>query len=55
MPKLNLQKLIERATVDCYDEYEQRAGFCATLDDNLGFPFEANVVGEKVKVTGIGL
>jgi hypothetical protein len=50
-----LDELIEEATVDAYDELEQRAGFYAMLDDNLGFPFSAKIVGEKVTVTGLDM
>lgn len=53
MSKVDLQQLIEKAIIDCYDEYEQRACFYTMLEDNLEFPFEATVVGEKVKVTGV--
>ena len=49
----DLEKLIEEATIDCYDEYEQRAGFCAMLEDNLHFPFKATVVGEEVDVVDL--
>lgn len=48
-----LESLIEEATVDCYDEYECLEGFYGTLEEELGFPFEAEVVGETVKVVGI--
>lgn len=51
--KHDLEKLIEEATIDCYDEYEQRAGFCATLEDKLHFPFKATVVGEEVDIIGL--
>lgn len=49
----NLDQLIEEATIDCYDEHEQRIGFFCTLEDKLEFPFPAKVVGEKVMVTGV--
>lgn len=48
-----LEELIEEATVDAYDEYEQRAGFYCMLEDNLVFPFKAHVVGEEVEVIGL--
>ncbi len=47
-----LQKIIEEATVDCHDEYEQAAGFEDFLEDEISFPFRAMVLGEKVEVTG---
>lgn len=48
-----LEKLIEEATVDCYDESECLAGFAVMIQDNLEFPFVARVIGEKVTVTGV--
>lgn len=48
-----LEKLIEEAIVDCYDEGEQRAGFHAMLENRLQFPFPAKVIGETVSVTGV--
>ncbi len=49
----NIDQLIEEATVDCYDEYEQKMGFASVLEDKLKFPFPAKVVGEEVTVTGL--
>ena len=31
-----LETLIEEATVDCYDEYEQAAGLLTMIQDELG-------------------
>jgi hypothetical protein len=46
----DLEALIEEATVDCYDPYEQEAGFCAILEDKLGIPFTTTLFGVKVTV-----
>lgn len=54
MDEATLRQLIEEATVDCYDEYEEFWGFLATVEDALPFPFWATVLGEKVNVMGIG-
>ncbi|SRR5258708_5907284 len=48
-----LDELIDEATVDAYDEYEQRTGFSTMIDDNVAFPFPARVVGEEVMVTEV--
>ncbi len=48
-----LEKLIEEATVDCYDESECLSGFAVMMEDNLEFPFTAKVIGEEVIVTGV--
>lgn len=47
-----LDKLLEEATVDCYDEYEAFEGVVVTLGDRLPFPFEAKALGETVEVIG---
>jgi hypothetical protein len=47
-----LGALIEEATVDCYNEYEQHAGLLTMIEDHVGFPFRAKVVDEEVEVTG---
>ncbi len=48
-----LDKLLEEATVDCYDDEEQFSGVVFTLDSNLPFPFKAQVLGEPVEVIGL--
>jgi hypothetical protein len=48
-----LEKLLEAATVDCYDEEEEFAGVLCTLDGNLKFPLQAKVLGQIVEVTGL--
>jgi len=52
MKKRKLDRLIEEATVDAYDESEQAAGFMAMMEDNMTCPFTARVVGELVDVEG---
>ena len=49
-----LDALIEEATVDCYNEYEQLTGFDCCITDNLEVPFETDLLGEKVTVESIG-
>lgn len=50
-----LEELIEEATIDSYDEYEQINGFACTIEDRVEFPFFAKVVGEEVEVIGIDM
>jgi predicted P-loop ATPase len=45
-----LEKLIEEGTVDCYDEYEAKAGMMCCVEDQVECPFEAKVIGEKVTI-----
>src|SRR5688572_8491452 len=50
-----LDRLIEDATIDAYNESEQRAGFHASLVDHLRLPFETIVLGVPVLVERIDL
>jgi hypothetical protein len=50
-----LDKLIEEATVDCYDESEQISGFYTMLEENLGLPLETSVLGVQVTVERLDL
>ena len=51
--KKNLDKLIQEATIDCYDEGECLSGFYTILEENIQFPFPAIVIGEEVEVVGV--
>ncbi|GAA0975777.1 hypothetical protein GCM10009555_034250 [Acrocarpospora macrocephala] len=53
IPDDRLDELIAEATLDAYDEDEQRAAFAAVLQDNLQVPFETTVLGVRVRVTGV--
>lgn len=48
-------KPIEEATVDAYDESEQRRGFFTVLADNLALPFKTEDLGVEVSVARIDL
>lgn len=50
-----LDALVEQATVDAYDEYEQLASFHAMINDHLPVPFRTTVMGVEVTVTKIDL
>ena len=50
-----LRELVEEATVDAYDEDEQRVGFLTMIEDNLEVPVETEVLGVQVQVTAIEL
>jgi len=48
--------LIAEATVDAYNESEQRMGFYTMIEEHLDIPFEATILGlniivERVDVT----
>lgn len=53
--KTFLEKLINEATLDAYGESEQKTGFLTMLEDNLGLPFETEVLGVMVTVERIDL
>ena len=46
-----LEALIEEATIDCYNEDEQHSGLMTMIGDEVGFPFEAKVLGDVVQIT----
>jgi hypothetical protein len=50
-----LDALVEQATVDAYDEYEQLASFHVVIEERLAVPFRTNVLGVEVTVTKIDL
>jgi len=51
--KDRLAALIEEATVDAYNESEQRTGFYTMLDEHLNTPFETQILGVAVIVEHI--
>lgn len=53
MNEARLQELLDEATMDCYDEEEAFSGVLITLDENLKFPLQAQLLGEAVEVTGL--
>ena len=50
-----LDRLIEEAVVDAYNESEQRIGLYTMIDDNLELPFKTEVLGVEVTVERIDL
>jgi hypothetical protein len=48
-----LDKLIEEATVDCYDVEEEASGLCTMIEDNLALPFTTRVLGVNVSVIAV--
>lgn len=48
-----LDKLIEQATVDCYDEEEQASGFFTMIEENLALPFATRMLGIEVSVVAV--
>jgi hypothetical protein len=54
-PKAELDRLVEEATVDCYNEAEQLTGLYTMIDENLTVPFETQVLGTSVVVERVVL
>ena len=55
LSKTELDRLVEQATVDCYNESEQATGLYTLIEDNLQVPFETEVLGVPVTVTGVDI
>jgi hypothetical protein len=51
----HLDKLIEEATVDCYNESEEITGIFTMMEENLAVPFKTTVLGVDVTVERIDL
>ena len=50
-----LDRLIEEATVDAYNESEQASGFYSMMEEYLAVPFTTEVLGVAVTVVGVAL
>lgn len=48
-----LDKLIQEATVDCYNEEEQATGLFTMIEENLALPFSTRVLGVEVSVVAV--
>lgn len=53
--KAKLEKLIEEAVVDAYNETEQAVGFLTMMQEHLEVPFSANVLGVEVVVEKVDM
>lgn len=50
-----LERLVEQAVVDAYNESEQRCGLFTMIEEHLTLPFETEVLGVAVTVERIDL
>ena len=55
LSRAKLRKLIEEATVDAYNDSEQRVGFLTMIQENLQLPFKTYVLGAEVLVERIDM
>lgn len=47
--------MVEEATVDAYDPYEQACGWQCALEEHLSFPFAAKLLGEPITIEGVDI
>ena len=55
LSKAKLDKLIEEAIVDCYNDSEALTGFFTMIEENLAMPFVTQVLGVEVNISRIDL
>jgi hypothetical protein len=48
-----IEAMIEEATVDCYDGYEQATGLLKMMQDELDMPFTTRIFGLEVAVVAV--
>ncbi len=48
-----LDKLIEEAATDAYNESEQAVGFFTMIEENLALPFMTQVLGQDVTIAKV--
>lgn len=51
----HLDKLIDEAIVDCYNESEELTGIFTMIEENLAVPFKTTILGVEVTVERIDL
>jgi hypothetical protein len=55
LSRARLRKLMEEATVDAYNDSEQRVGFLTMIEENLKLPFKTHVLGVEVLVERVDM
>ena len=55
LSRAKLRKLIEDATVNAYNDSEQRVGFLTMIQENLQLPFKTYVLGIEVLVERVDM
>ncbi len=55
LSRKRLEKMIEEAIVDCYNESEQATGLFTMIEDNLELPFQTHVLGVEVTVVRVDI
>ncbi|MFN0104479.1 MAG: hypothetical protein ACKV2U_20630 [Bryobacteraceae bacterium] len=55
LTETELDRLVDEATIDCYNETEQVSGLYTMIEDNLVLPFETTLFGKTIVVERIDL
>ena len=55
LANIQLETMIQAATIDCYNKSEEVTGWFTMIEENLAVPFETRVLGVPVTVERIGL
>jgi Ribonuclease toxin, BrnT, of type II toxin-antitoxin system/Calcium binding len=55
LSKARLDRLVEEAIVDCYNESEKATGLYTMIEEHLALPFATAVLGVPVAVEGVQL
>lgn len=53
LSQARFRDLVEDATVDAWGESEEVVGWMTMIQENVGFPFESELLGVAVKVVGV--
>lgn len=53
--RTDLEAMVAEATIDCYNDSECVTGFYTMIDEHLEVPFQTEVLGVDVTVTGIDM
>ena len=52
--KNKFERMVEEATIDCYNEYEQCSGWACTLEEELPLPLKCLIFGEEATLVDVG-
>ncbi len=55
LSKSQLDRLVEEATVDCYNDSEQAGGIFTMIEENLQLPIVTEVLGVTVTVVAVDI
>jgi len=55
LSKVELEAMVQAATIDCCNESEEVTGWFTMIEENLSVPFETRVLGAPVTVERIAL